>query len=207
MLRIDHVVYAVQDLEHAAQRFRRDLGLDSTPGGRHPGWGTGNRIVPLGHDYIELIAVVDGRAASRTPVGRWVLERAAAGGGWLAMCAATDDLDEVARRLELEVSEGIRERPDGTVLRWRSAGLEDTRRARSMPFFISWEGPTDDHPGRARAGHGVRVDGISRIDVDGDAVALEAWLGGEELPIRVARGAAEIREVALATHEGELVIR
>jgi hypothetical protein len=37
MLRIDHVVYAVRDLDDAAERFRRDHGLDSTPGGRHPG--------------------------------------------------------------------------------------------------------------------------------------------------------------------------
>lgn len=46
--RIDHVIYAVGDLEADAARFRDELGLESVVGGRHPGWGTANRIVPLG---------------------------------------------------------------------------------------------------------------------------------------------------------------
>ena len=35
----------------------------------------GNRIVPLGRDYIELLAVVDEDQASGSPVGRAVRER------------------------------------------------------------------------------------------------------------------------------------
>jgi hypothetical protein len=205
VLRIDHVAYAVSDLDDAAERFRRDLGLDSRPGGRHPRWGTANRIIPLVNDYIELIGGVE-ESASHTWVGRAVLERARDGGGWLAICAAADDLDAIARRLQLEISGGTRERPDGSVLRWRSAGLEDPRREPSMPFFISWEGREDDHPGRLRAGHGVQVNGIARVDVEGDAEALDSWLGGAELPIRVEAGVGGIRAVTLATHDGELVI-
>ncbi len=48
MLRLDHVVFAVPDLDEAAVRFRGEFGLDSTEGGRHERWGTANRIVPLG---------------------------------------------------------------------------------------------------------------------------------------------------------------
>jgi Glyoxalase-like domain len=206
VLRIDHVVYAVRDLDEAARRFRRDHGLDSTPGGRHPGWGTANRIVPLGDDYIEIIAVVDDGVASRTSFGRSVLERTEHGDGWLAICAATDDLDAVARRLGLDVTGGVRERPDGSELRWRSAGLEDPRREPFMPFFIAWEGPADAHPARVRAGHGVRVRGVARIDVGGDGDALRSWLGGEELPIRVSNGSRGILSVALVTHDAELAI-
>jgi hypothetical protein len=45
VLRIDHAVYADRDLDAAAERFRRELGLDSIEGGHHGRWGTANRIV------------------------------------------------------------------------------------------------------------------------------------------------------------------
>ncbi|MGH2635313.1 MAG: VOC family protein [Actinomycetota bacterium] len=205
-MRIDHVAFAVGDLEEAAGRFRREYGLDSTPGGRHPGWGTANRIVPLGEAYLELVAAVDEGAASRSVFGRAVLERAAAGGGWAAICVAPDDLDSVASRLGLEVVEGRRERPDGSRVRWRSAGVEDERRAPWMPFFIAWDIETTEHPGRLRAGHGSRVEGIARVEVGGDAAALRDWLGGASLPLVVVPGPPGIRAVALATAGDELVI-
>jgi hypothetical protein len=206
VLRIDHPVRAVADLDRAAKRWRRDLGLDSVAGGRHPGWGTANRIVPLGDAYVELIAVADPQAARASAFGRSVLDAAAGGGRWLTFAAAPDDLDAVAARLGLEVTEGRRERPDGTTLRWRSAGLEDPRREPWMPFFIAWEGTPDLHPGRARAGHVVRPSGIARIEVAGDAVRLGEWLGGADLPVRVVAGPPGIRAVVVAVAGGELVI-
>jgi hypothetical protein len=206
VLRIDHVVFAVSDLDAAAARFRRDYGLDSSAGGRHPGWGTANRIVPLGDDYLELIAVVEPAIARRSTFGRSILEAAGAGGSWATIAAATSAIDEVATRLGLEIVDGRRERPDGSEVRWRSAGVEDPRREPWMPFFLQWEVPPERHPGRVRAGHGVRVDGIARVDVGGDAARLEDWLGGQELPIRLLDGPSGIRSVALATADGELVI-
>jgi hypothetical protein len=206
VLSLDHVVYAVRDLEAAAERFRRELGLDSAPGGRHPGWGTANRIVPFGPDYLELIAVVDQDEAARSLFGRSILERVSRGDGWATLCAATDELDAVASRLDLSVSEGLRRRPDGTELRWRSAGLEDARRQPWMPFFIEWDVPVEVHPGRARAGHGVRPSGIAWVRVAGDADRLREWLGDHELPIRVSDGAPGIHAVGVATAGGELVI-
>ena len=206
MLRIDHVVFAVSDLDAAADRFRRVHGLDSAPGGRHPGWGTANRIVPLGHDYIELIAVEDEAVAAGTRFGRAVLERAQSGGGWLAISVSTDDLDAVAGRLGLDVTAGARERPDGTDVRWRSAGLEDPRREPFLPFFIAWEEAAESHPGRLRAGHGVQATGIERIDVEGDDRSLRSWLGGHDVPIRVMDAGARVISVALATHDAQLVI-
>lgn len=201
------MVFAVADLDEAAERFRRDWGLDSTPGGRHPGWGTANRIVPLGRDYLEIIAVVDEVEALRSVFGRTVLERAEAGGGWVATCVEPGDLDAVASRLGLDVSEGRRERPDGIELRWRSAGLEDPRRAPWLPFFIAWDVPPELHPGSARAGHGTRADGIAWVEVAGDRARLRDWLGDAELPIRVIGGAPpRIRAVGLATADGELEI-
>jgi Glyoxalase-like domain len=103
------------------------------------------------------------------------------------------------------VTAGARERPDGTEVRWRSAGLEDPRREPILPFFISWEA-AESHPGRLRAGHGVQATGIARIDVQGDDRSLRSWLGGDDLPIRVMDAGARVISVALATHAGQLVI-
>ena len=83
MLRLDHVAYAVRDLDETAVRFREEHGLDSVAGGRHVGFGTANRIVPLGDQYIELVGVVDRAEAEVSPFGRSVLERTAERDGWL----------------------------------------------------------------------------------------------------------------------------
>jgi hypothetical protein len=207
MLRLDHVVYAVPDLDEAAVRFRVEFGLDSAPGGRHERWGTANRIVPLGDQYLELVAAVDEARASESGFGRCVLERAVSGGGWLTTAAATDDIEAIASRLGLEVVSGFRTRPDGEVVRWQMAGLEDPRREPWMPFFLMWDIPNEFHPGRVRVGHGVRADGIAWVEVSGDAERLREWLGDEELPILVVDAEPGVHRVALSTADGELVIQ
>ena len=199
-------MYAVPDLDEAAIRFRESFGLDSTEGGRHERWGTANRIVPLGDQYLELVAAVDAPMAAETEFGRGVLERATAGGGWFTIAAVADELHAVASRLGIEVDSGSRTRPDGKTVRWRMAGLEDPRRESWMPFFLAWDGPQDLHPGRARAGHGVRATGIAWVELGGDAERLHAWLGGDELPIRVGDGQPGIHRVAISIADGDLVI-
>ena len=47
-MKLDHVIVAVSDLATAARELAALHRLDSVVGGRHPGWGTENRIVPLG---------------------------------------------------------------------------------------------------------------------------------------------------------------
>ncbi|HEY8778025.1 MAG TPA: VOC family protein [Gaiellaceae bacterium] len=71
-MELDHVLIAVGDLAAAAHEFEVEHGLASIEGGRHPGWGTANRIVPLGKSYLELVAVVDQDEAARSDFGRWV---------------------------------------------------------------------------------------------------------------------------------------
>jgi hypothetical protein len=206
VLLLDHAVYAVADLDLAAARFREEFGLDSTDGGRHERWGTANRIVPLGDQYLELVAAVDEPMAAETAFGRGVLERAARGGGWFTIAAVADELDAVASRLGLEVGSGSRTRPDGQTVRWRMAGLDDPRREPWMPFFLTWDVRPDLHPGRARAGHGIRADGIGWVEVGGDAERLRTWLGGDELPIRFVEADPGIHRVGVLTAHGDLVI-
>ena len=122
-LRVDHVIYAVEELDTAAQRFRDEFGLASVVGGRHPGWGTANRIVPLGHDYVELVSVADREQAAASEFGRSVMDVVASGRRLIGWAVATDDLQGIASRLDLEVMHGSRITPDGSALRWQLAGV------------------------------------------------------------------------------------
>jgi Glyoxalase-like domain len=123
------------------------------------------------------------------------------------MAAVADGLDAVASRLGIEVDSGSRTRPDGQTVRWRMAGLDDPRREGWMPFFLIWDISDELHPGRARAGHGVRAIGFAWVDVGGHVERLRRWLaGGDELPIRVFDGEPGIHWVAISTPDGVLVI-
>ncbi len=138
-LELDHVLIAVVDLAEAADEFEVEYGLASVEGGRHPGWGTANRIVPLGETYLELVALVDQDEAAKSDFGRWVASVDAESGsrpfGW---AVRTNTLDEVARRLGRGIVEGSRVTPEGQVLRWRAAALEQPALEPSLPFFIAW---------------------------------------------------------------------
>lgn len=206
VLELDHVVWATADLAGTADAWRREYGLDSIDGGRHERWGTENRIVPLGSSYVELLAVFDPTLAAGDRFATSVADRAGAGGGWLVPVLATDDLDGVAARLGLEVVEGSRRRPDGVVLRWRSAGVSEPRRERSWPFFISWDVPPDVHPSATRAGHGTRATGISNVEVSGEPADLEAWLGEVPPQLSIVDGSPAVLSVTVSTLDGDLRI-
>jgi len=187
-VRIDHVVLAVGDLDAAAARLRAETGLASVPGGFHPGWGTANRIVPLGADYVELLSVVDPTVGAGSRLGRTLAALTEDGRDrWFSACLATSDIDATAARLGLTVEAGSRTRPDGTEVRWRGAGIEDPSRPNWLPFFIDWQMSPDQHPGRSSAGHLVSPEGISSVGIGGDAAAMRAWLGqaAPEIPLAV----------------------
>lgn len=207
MLRVDHVVYAVGDLDVAAERFRDEHGLVSIAGGLHPAWGTGNRLIPLGTQYLELLAVVDPAVADATALGRALEDRIGRGDGWFALCLADDDIELTGARLGLRVEPGSRRRPDGVWVAWRGAGIDDPRRGPDLPFFISWDVPPDLHPGAYPPAHPCGATGIARVDVSGDPDTFAGWTEGAELPVRVVvDGERGIRAVALATPAGERLV-
>lgn len=199
LLELDHVVIAAADLDAAARELEQRHGLASAEGGRHLDWGTANRIVPLGETYLELIAVVDVAKAAETVPGRWV--RSALDGQPLGWAVRTDDLDAVAERLGLTASEGSRVTPGGTVLRWRSAGLEQSVDEPALPFFIEWH-PDTAFPGRAAASE-LR---LARLELQGNPERVAAWLGDHDLPISVREGRPEVSKVVVAGPAGEIAL-
>jgi Glyoxalase-like domain len=203
-LELDHVLIAVADLAATAQEIEVRHGLASIEGGRHPGWGTANRIVSLGDAYLELVAVVDDAEAAQSPFGRWV---AAAHPtpqplGW---AVRTHELEDFARRLDLTVAAGSRAGRSGRPLRWRVAGVEQASVEPSLPFFIEW-GHGTPLPGRATATHRAGSVQITELRLDGDADRLAAWLGAHHLPIAVRPGPPAVTGIVLTGAAGEIVL-
>jgi hypothetical protein len=190
---LDHVLVAVPDLAGAAAEFEARYGLPSVEGGRHSGWGTANRIVPLGDTYVELVAVVDAEEAADDPFGSWVARVLRDGGHRpFAWAVRTDELDTVSARLDLDPQSGTRARPDGTEVRWRTAGVEHAAAEPCLPFFIEWAAGTV-LPGRAAEPAGT----IERLELAGDPLRLSAWLGEHALPIAVDPGVPAVRQAVV----------
>jgi hypothetical protein len=201
-LQLDHVLIAVTDLTAAARRFELMYELVSIEGGRHPAWGTANRIIPLGGAFLELVAVVDASVASHSVFGQWVGGAATTAGHLLGWAVRTDDIEAASRRLGLTPKSGSRVGNDGKSLRWRSAGVEQAATDPVLPFFIEWA------PGSVLPGHGRRHPrwSISQLMIRGDAERVMSWLGDESLPITVVVGASAIIGLLLDGPDGQIVI-
>jgi hypothetical protein len=190
-MRIDHVIYATADLDAAAGRIERELGLVARPGGRHEGLGTHNRIVPLGDGYLELLAVADPEEAASSDFGRGLLARLAQGGdGLFGWVVEVDDVDSVARRLGTTVTTIRR-----AGMSARLTGLAEAMREPFLPFFISRD------PGVAVPSVEGDAGGITWIEVAGDAARLEQWLDDSRLPVRVVDGPPAVRAVGIGDSE------
>ena len=196
-LELDHVLIAVTDLGAAARAYLDNHGLMGVEGGRHPGWGTANVIVPLRGSYLELIAVVDEHEAAATAFGRWVMN--AQRDRPFAWAVRASNLDSVAARLGLETLDGSRARPDGSVLRWRSAGLDVAVAEPALPFFIEWSAPTL-HPGGDD-----KVDlALDQLFVEGDPARIKAWLGDHTLPVSIWPGSSRVAGATL--RDGDRIV-
>lgn len=199
----DHVLIAVADLCEAGRELE-ERGLASVEGGRHPGWGTGNRIVPLGDVYLEIVTVLDEAEASEADFGRWVGSVSGPLPKAFAWCVRPTDLEGTAARLGLSIQSGSRVTPTGQVLRWRIAGLEQAAAEPYLPFFIEWD-PESPFPGRTPVSHSADVR-FARLELRGDADRLTDWLGGAELPIAVERGAPAITGVFVEASRDEVAV-
>jgi hypothetical protein len=198
-------VIAVADLAAAGRALEERHGLASLEGGRHPGWGTANRIVPLGATYLELVAVVDAAEAAESPFGSWIAGARPGLARPLGWAVRTGDIDAVARRLDLTVGAGSRAGRDDLLLRWRLAGIEQAAAEPSLPFFIEW-GPETPFPGRAEATHPAGSVQIAELRLAGDADRLRAWVGAPALPIAVRQGAPAVTGIVLGGTGDEIVL-
>lgn len=203
-VRIDHVLLACRDIEATGVRLLRDYGLASVPGGTHPDWGTGNRIVPLGEQYLELIGITDHDRAATNPFGRWIAAQTRDGDALAGLMVEPDDFDAVCARLQLTPTPGQRALPDGTSLTWRLAGVAEAI-TRSLPCFISWGSPGKRLTDRVPEG-GIDATGIAWVELGGEPEEIRAWLGGEASGLRLVGRKPGVRRMAITSADGELIL-
>src|SRR4051812_81037 len=97
---IDHVTQFVYDRDRAADSLRH-MGLNATPGGRHPGVGSANNLCYFGLFYIEMLSVIDPDEALRGASGvcRAAVSYLESGEGLGAFAFETDDLSLAVEHL------------------------------------------------------------------------------------------------------------
>jgi hypothetical protein len=136
---VDHAVVVVNDLDGAAQNWKR-LGFTVSPRGTHSAkMGTGNYTIMLGEDYLELLGVLD--ATEHNAPTRAFLART--DGGIERVAFTTSDAvkgaEEIRARGYLPIGPTDFERP---------VTLPDGRQ--SAAKFATFQWPIDQAPGGVR---------------------------------------------------------
>lgn len=201
----------------AADRLAREHGLTALPGGRHPGRGTANMIVPLGAAYLELIAVVDAAEAAPLPTSMRVARAVESGRTFAVWVVRTDDLDATRGHLRRQgfdlpdVADGARRRPDGAELTWRMQELVPDAAPSPLPFLIEWRVAPVDYPGAAVAAHPSGATGVAAVTLsDTGPLAARSRLRtllGEDVEHDVVPGEPGVVAIALDAPGGRVMLR
>jgi Glyoxalase-like domain len=144
---LDHIILGCTDLDDGIEFVFGHLGVRATPGGVHPGAGTRNALLSLGTlRYLEIMAPDPLQPGSSDPRNLRTLK----GPALVGWAEHRDHLDEFASALHaagvnyVGPVAGSRQRPDGSVLNWKSLPLKEDERG-VLPFFIEW-GEATVHP-------------------------------------------------------------
>ena len=147
--KLDHVIWAVSDLESGTKLFEELSGVKPSYGGVHPGRGTRNSLVSAGEGtYFEIIAPDPAQAPFnlvKEPVKAFASKIEKLNKPEVDMFVfSTNDLDGVAekgRALGLTVvgpKEGSRKMPNGFILKWTHVDFIGHDFGQFVPFAINW---------------------------------------------------------------------
>lgn len=183
--RLDHLVYAVPDLDGGVADLEQRLGVHAALGGPHPGRGTRNALIALGPEsYLEIIAP---DPAQPVPAGgRWFgvdPKGPAHLAGWAAKGGDLNRVVAAAARRGVtlgEVMPGARTRPDGVELRWTLTNPDARAVFGLAPFFIDWG--TSPHPA-ATAPRGPEIVALRAEHPRPDLVREPLAALGLDLPV------------------------
>ncbi len=168
-VQIDHVIWAVPDLDAGAEYLRDLSGVDPIVGGVHPGRGTRNKLISAGDNmYVEVIAPDPAQLPLdpvQNPVQAFADRISRMDGPEVDMFAyASSDLEfmaEAGRELGFEVvgpTPGQRRTPDGELIRWSHVDFVGHNFGQFVPFAINWLDST--HPATTSP-QGVVIEGIT----------------------------------------------
>jgi len=159
MSSVDHLVFAVPDLENGIELVLQLTGIRAEIGGRHPGLGTRNALIALGPaTYLEIIAPDPGQPDfdGKRPFGIDELD----GPRLVTWAAKSPDIELIAGIGDTPTSvlAGSRRKPDGTLLTWRFTDPSVMVENGIAPFFIDWG--NSPHPA-ASAPAGATLESLS----------------------------------------------
>lgn len=206
-LTVDHLVYAVPDLDVGISDLERELGVRATPGGSHPGLGTRNALLALGPAvYLEIIGPDPEQPAPARPlpfgldgIGK---------GRLVTWAAGADDLEarvERARGAGFDPGPVVamsRDRPDGARLDWRLTRRAEPGGSGLVPFLIDWG--TTESPA-VRAAPGCRL--VSLRGVHPRAAEVEAMLRALDVALVLKTGPEAALVAVLDTPRGRVELR
>lgn len=155
---LDHIVWAVPDLDEGRKLFAELTGVEPVSGGKAPGRDRPhNALVSLGGGtYLEVFAP---RVAMSS--GRWFDAIQDGKPHVVSYCLHVQDefadLQKAIPQAKLK-ADGPRAmgrvRPDGIQLNWKLLNISGSAVDDSLPFFIDWLGskphPSEDSPAGAR---------------------------------------------------------
>lgn len=149
MLALDHIVINSTNTNDIITRSGKKMAIKAVKGGEHDDWGTFNYLSHFSNNsYLELLGVndLDKAVQSTNPLIQHLLymQRNEINGPF-QFALRTKQLDSYVTHFQ---KQGIpfkgpfpaqREKPDGTILRWRMLFPVYDYTTETMPFLIEWE--------------------------------------------------------------------
>ena len=195
-MKLDHIMFAVSDLDAGIEQIKNLTGVSAEFGGSHAGAGTRNALLSFGNEqYLEIIAPdpvqnITGNGVTGAGVtGTMAAELLSLPCGYIRTWAvATKDFTPVVLVLERfgyghHMIEMSRTRPDGVQLAWQILFVTHQPHGLAMPFFINWQ--DSEHPAQLAPG-GCELQWFS-VECPG-ADEFQRFCSAIDINVRVAKG-------------------
>jgi Glyoxalase-like domain len=202
---LDHLVYAVPDLDACTRTFAATTGVTPAEGGRHLGRGTRNVLVGFGDtSYLEIIGPDPDNPADpgvTMPFGLATLTRPRL----ITWAVHPADLERAASASAAagadhgEIWPLSRRTPAGDLLEWRLASTHPAPLDGVTPFLIDWG--TTPHP--ASVLPRLPLLGLRATHPDPDTVS--AVLDALDVQLSVEKGTSELTAL-LDTPRGPIIL-
>lgn len=203
---LDHIIWAVPDLEAGAKDFFDRTGIKPVYGGEHTNGVTANYLAALGPClYMEIVGPKKGADVSDLGEDASAYAKPSVRG-----FAFRYNLDatgaEAAETLGInlgEVREGGRVKPDGSALAWRTAGLSDLNLGEGrFQFIINWL--SEPHPATTSPNGASLVS----LTLAGDGVrTLRSIVETQKLPIVLQPAGRKGIWMMLDTPKGRVIFK
>ncbi len=203
---LDHIIWAVPDLEVGVQDFRERTGIDPVYGGEHTNGVTANYLASLGPClYMEIVGPKAGaNLADLGDRAGGYAEPNIAGFAFRYNLGETSETAMKVLGINLgPINEGGRIKPDGSALAWRTAGLVDLDLGPGkFQFVINWL--SEPHPAT------TSPEGASLVTLTlaGDGVrTLKKIVEEERLPIVLQPAGRKGVWMMLNTPKGRVIFK